>query len=223
MDNNVGGLKDFLDRKKDLIRVVTSVIFWGSLWGLVEATIGYILHLVRLQGYRGVTSFFLFPMACYYMNQVRRETAKREPIIYMAVLAACIKLLDFFIPGHDSIRIIYPAIAIILEGMAVYGAFVLAGKRGKEFGYPEALFASLSWRVVFTAIQFTTLPQTGLPTLQSVMKFILVDGPVNSLIIYLYVRFIKRREKAKKGIIRRINPIAAVVTLVLSILSKWVI
>ena len=55
------------------------------------------------------------------------------------------------------------------------------------------------------------------------MKFILVDGPVNSLIIYLYVRFIKRREKAKKGIIRRINPIAAVVTLVLSILSKWVI
>jgi hypothetical protein len=48
MDNNVGGLKDFLDRKKDLIRVVTSVIFWGSLWGLVEATIGYILQNTRL-------------------------------------------------------------------------------------------------------------------------------------------------------------------------------
>ena len=146
------GLEGLSGQKKDLIRVVTSVIF-GIPWGLVEATIGYILHLVRLQGYRGYQLLSLSHGLLLY-EPGSQGNSKREPIIYMAVLAACIKLLDFFIPGHDPIRIIYPAIAIILEGMAVYGAFVLAGKRGKEFGYPEALFASLSWRVVFTAIHY---------------------------------------------------------------------
>lgn len=162
-------------------------------------------------------------MACYYMNRVRKETAKREPIIYMAVLAACIKLLDFFIPGHDPIRIIYPAMAIVLEGMAVYGGFILAEKRDRGFGYLEALFVSLSWRMVFTAVQFMTLPQSQVPTLQSLMKFFLVDSPINSGLIYLYIRFIRSREKVEGEMITRINPIAAVVTLALSILSKWVI
>ena len=122
-----------------------------------------------------------------------------------------------FIPGHDPIEIIYPAIAIILEGMAVYGAFVLAGKRVR-IGCPEALFASLSWWAVFTAIHYN-LTQTGF---QLVGNEHTGRRPGKQFDNHLYVRFIMG-EKAKKGIIRRINPIAAVVTLVLSILSKWVI
>ena len=51
------GLEGLSGQKKDLIRVVTSVIF-GDPLGLVEATIGYILHLVRLR-VTAVTSFFL--------------------------------------------------------------------------------------------------------------------------------------------------------------------
>lgn len=218
-----GALKAFFEERRSFFKLASSVVFWGSLWGLVEATIGYLLHLVRLQGYRGVTSFFLFPMACYYMNRVRRETSKREPIIYMAVLAAAIKLLDFLIPGHDPIRVLFPAMAIVLEGLAVYGAFILAGYKDRGFGYISALFASLSWRIVFITVQFITLAPKDMPTSQAAVRFLIIDSLVNSILIYLYARLIGAKEEREDKLIKGINPLAAIVTLALSILSKWVI
>ncbi len=220
MGNNTFGVNESSDVRKKFIGMACTVIFWGSLWGLIEATIGYGLHLLNV---RGVTSFFLFPMACYYMDQVRKETSSQRAIIYMASLASGIKLIDFFIPGHDPIKIIYPAIAIILEGMAVFSVFILANKREKKIGYLEALLASSSWRIVFTSIQFATLPQAKYPSFQSVVRFILIDSLVNSLLIYLYIRLVKPREDVKKRAVRQISPIASAIVLLLSILSKWVI
>lgn len=220
MINERVNTKDSIDTRGNFLKIASAVVFWGSLWGLIEATIGYGLHLLHI---RGVTSFFLFPMACYYMDKVRKQASSQWAILYMALLAAGIKLLDFFIPGNDPIRIIFPSIAIVLEGMAVFGAFMFVEKKERKFGYLEALFVSSAWRIVFTLLQFATLPQAKVPSSQSVIKFIIVDSLVNSALIYLYTKLIKPREDAKKKVVRQINPIASVIVLVLTILSKWVI
>lgn len=220
MGNQIANTKDAVEERKDFLKIATAIVFWGSLWGLMEATIGYGLHLLNI---RGVTSFFLFPMACYYMDRVRKETESQWTVVYMALLAATIKLLDFFIPGHIPIKITFPAIAIVLEGLAVFGAFMVVERRERKFGYPEALFVSLAWRVVFTAIQFATLPASKVPAPKAVLKFIVVDSLVNSLLIYLYIKLLKPREDARERVIGRINPMVSAILLVLAILSKWVI
>ena len=42
------------------------ILFWGSMWGLTEATAGFFLHLwaVVLPGLPG---FLMFPIAFYFM------------------------------------------------------------------------------------------------------------------------------------------------------------
>ena len=96
------------------------VLFWGSLWGIWEATVGHIIHLTRVPGLPG---FIMFPSAFYFMSKAFIRSERYQSIFLTACVAAGLKLFDIFIPGQSIQAVINPAQAILLESLVVTGFY----------------------------------------------------------------------------------------------------
>jgi hypothetical protein len=99
-----------------------AVLFWGSLWGIWEATAGHVFHLIHVPGLPG---FVMFPVAFYFMSRAFVRSGRYDSIFLTALVAAGIKLFDFFIPGQNIQAVVNPARAILLESLAVAGFYSL--------------------------------------------------------------------------------------------------
>ncbi len=179
-------------------RNVSAIIFWGAIWGLIEATLGYVLHSFSLS----VGWFFWFPLAFYFMSRVYRQTNSTSSILLTSAIAAAIKLIDFLLPARID-RIINPAVSIILEGLVVFAAFKIIEHKQDffRFRYMEAIAVSMGWRVLYIvyillmpAFFFSVSP---LRAVNSFMKFFFFESIMNSLIIYAYIKIAERTNKRK--------------------------
>jgi len=106
------------------VSTLVSTLFWGSIWGIWEATAGYIIHLTHIPGLPG---FVMFPAAFYFMSRAFVRSGKQEVIFLTACVAAGFKLLDLFIPGQNIQGVVNPAQAILLESLAVAGFYSFIG------------------------------------------------------------------------------------------------
>jgi hypothetical protein len=123
-----------------------AMFFWGTLWGIWEATAGHAAHFIRVPGLPG---FIMFPAAFFFMSRVflrsqgtsqgggtespgkARSPFRRgqpESIVMAACIAASIKLLDVFIPAQNIQAVVNPAQAILLESLAVAGFYACLGR-----------------------------------------------------------------------------------------------
>ena len=91
-------------------------LFWGSLWGLVEATLGQVLHRIPIPGIAGAV---MFPIGVFFMVQAYRNSGKIPVIFLTALVAANIKLIDLLLPARSPLAAINPAIAILCESFVV--------------------------------------------------------------------------------------------------------
>jgi hypothetical protein len=113
------------ERKSDGTALARTVLFWGSLWGIWEATAGHLVHLVKLPGLPG---FIMFPAAFFFMSRTFARSGRAESIFLAACVAAGIKLFDLFIPGELVQAAVNPAQAILLEALAVTGFYAFLGR-----------------------------------------------------------------------------------------------
>ncbi|MCR5573890.1 MAG: hypothetical protein K6F78_03605 [Bacteroidaceae bacterium] len=92
-----------------------TVLFWGSIWGLIEATLGWGVHKLHIHG----TSLFFYSIGIFCMLSCSTRTGKGAyAIMGTAMVAAAIKLLDVFMP-MTFLGAINPAKFILLEGLFV--------------------------------------------------------------------------------------------------------
>lgn len=163
------------------------VLFWGSLWGLTEATLGHLLHLLKVPGLAG---FFMFPIGLYFMIRAFRTVGKTSAIPAVAAIAASLKLVDLFLPGTQLFQAINPALAILAESLALL--FIV-----KFLKHPVGLFrprnilsVTLGWRLIYGAFQIilaaVLLETTGFLQLgnAAILRFFLFDSLVNLLLIF---------------------------------------
>jgi hypothetical protein len=166
---------------KKLLRIV---LFYGGLWGITEATLGYLLHFLP----RGFSGMFMFPIGFYFMFNSYKMTGNQRTIIYTAFIAAAIKLTDLFVPLRTAMTAINPAISIILESLVVF-AFVKVYKENRH--YAGAAIISLSWMVILVlAQQFIFRPVEGLylMPLHRLAGFLVLSTVVSGLIIGTYLK-----------------------------------
>ncbi len=91
------------------------VLFWGSVWGIIEATLGWGVHKLHIHG----TSLFFYTIGIFCMLSAASRTGKGTyAVMGTAIVAAAIKLFDLFIPG-TFLGAINPAKFILLEGLFV--------------------------------------------------------------------------------------------------------
>jgi hypothetical protein len=102
----------------DILRVVIGILVFGSIWGLVEATLGGALHFVHfplfLKG--AITGGIGMSIMAAFVVMYRQP----KLAFCIAVIAAMFKPLSaviFFKPIFDP-SVVNPASAILLEGLA---------------------------------------------------------------------------------------------------------
>jgi hypothetical protein len=167
------------------------ILFWGSVWGLTEATLGYLIHLAALP-IPGLPGLLMFPVAFFFMKKAYDAGGKMWAVFYAAAVAAAIKLTDLFLPGLTPIFVVNPAVAIILEGLAVGLIMHYRSVPEKKLSYLEVLAMPLLWRAVFLCDQYI-ISQLGLPAglvtngPAVALKFLLWESLINSLLIYAFL------------------------------------
>jgi hypothetical protein len=92
----------------------STVIRWGLLWGVVEATLGHVLHAVPVPGLAGAV---MIPAALIFMSRAVQETQNPAAALGTSAVAAAAKLADLLLPGRGVLMALRPALAILAEGL----------------------------------------------------------------------------------------------------------
>jgi len=178
-------------------RLWTSVVFFGSLWGLAEATLGYVFHHAMVPGLAGL---FMFPIAFFFMRWAYQHTGRLAVILAMAPVAAGIKLFNLFLPTYSVFTTINPVLVILLEAVAVYTVFpALLRHEGWARRFPLALAATAAWKGVFLGVLLLASLQWTFHSILvnsplTVLRFAVLDSLVNAaLITLLLARVIQLR------------------------------
>lgn len=106
--------------------MLVAALFYGSVWGLGEATLGHLLHLVRVPGLPGLV---MFPFAVLVMGRALARSSSATVVFFAGAVAAGFKFLDLLLPGTDFLAVINPAQAILLEALAG-GVWASLAKKG---------------------------------------------------------------------------------------------
>lgn len=97
-----------------------AILFWASLWGIVEATFGWLLHCAHVPG----VGYILYPIALLCMTSAVSQTGRARSAVLVAFVAAAIKLFDLFLlGGRPFYYVTNPAAYIALEGCATAAFF----------------------------------------------------------------------------------------------------
>jgi hypothetical protein len=99
-----------------ILRVIVGILVFGSIWGLIEATLGGALHLIHFTYKGAITGGIGMSIMAVFVVMYRRP----KLAFLLAVIAALFKLLSAVIYGQPIFApfVVNPAFAILLEGLA---------------------------------------------------------------------------------------------------------
>ena len=100
---------------KNKTNLLFTILFWGSMWGLLEATLGWVLHRLHFPG----DSTLLYTFGIFCMLSCASRTGKGgKAVLGTAIVASAIKLSDLFMPMtfHGAIN---HAMYILEEGVII--------------------------------------------------------------------------------------------------------
>ncbi len=99
-----------------ILHVVIGILVFGSVWGLVEATLGGALHLIHFAYKGAITAGIGMSIMATFVVVYRRP----KLVFFIAAIAAMFKPLSALIYGQPVFApfVVNPASAILLEGLA---------------------------------------------------------------------------------------------------------
>ncbi|MGI6243285.1 MAG: hypothetical protein ACOYJK_07095 [Prevotella sp.] len=96
---------------KSKLSVILVILFWGSVWGIIEATLGWGFHKMHFHG----GSLLLYTFGIFCMLTAAQQTGKGAGAVMMtAVVAAIFKLINAVWPYPGTLN---PVGFILLEGL----------------------------------------------------------------------------------------------------------
>lgn len=190
-------------------------IFYGALWGIVEVTLGYLVHLVNIS-----STLILLPIAFFFMKQVYKSTGKISSILVISIISCCIKSLNIF-TGIRLDKVINPMISIILEGCCFAGyVFVVKKLKSKKLQKYSLIFImNTIWRIAF-CLYLACSPEfiykfSILTSTQKIVDFMITKNLETSIII---IGLFLLEDKIKLPAIKKVHPIIAMLSLFLCLI-----
>lgn len=168
----------------ELIQILIGILVFGSIWGLLEATLGGVMHLVNFPNTGAIMSGFGMAVMGIALALYRKPVM----LIGVGAIAASFKLLNVWIlliPANVP-HIINPIAAIILEAAAfsLVTSFLMNLMAKSNYAVVWAAFlagmlSALSFALV--AVYLTHIPINTRVGMDSVRDFLLVNGLVQSV------------------------------------------
>ena len=100
----------------DIVRVVIGILVFGSIWGLVEASLGGALHLVHFAYKGAITGGIAMAIMATFVVMYRRP----KLVFWLGVIAVLFKPLSavIYVQPIFGPSVVNPASAILLEALA---------------------------------------------------------------------------------------------------------
>ncbi|MDX1358274.1 MAG: hypothetical protein R3232_05545 [Clostridia bacterium] len=176
-----------MDKKKAL-KLAAQIVFFGALWGITEATLGFLLHFLPPT----IAGIVMFPIAVFILVKAYKATGSRTALIFIGFVAAGIKAVDFLVPGMMPFKIINPMISIVMESMIVAVAYPMIKRTGWKTKLAGGLVTSIGWRlgyVLYMGVQFliTGFVSKYISTAGEFINFVLLNGILSGLLAFLAV------------------------------------
>ena len=164
-------------------KLFVQILFFGSLWGLIEATLGYVLHWIPAT----ISGSILFPIAGLILYKAYQQTQSRWSLMYIGMVAASIKAVNFYLPQINVFKTINPMMSILLEAMLVVLVVNLLVDTRPQMKYIAFPIASLGWRALFIGWMYFLLQTTGnmapyLKSTAAAIDFVVLSGLLSGAI-----------------------------------------
>jgi hypothetical protein len=178
--------------KKNNSATFFAILFYGALWGALEATVGYLLHFVPTF----LAGTIMFPIAALILAKAYQTTQSKSSLLFVGAIAAAIKAVNFLFPVLNIWKTINPMIAIVLETLMVFAVISVIAHKKLPTTALGLLIASISWRLLYAAYQTVNGLFSGslAPYLQSVagmIEFVLLSGLLSAGIAIILSAFAK--------------------------------
>ncbi len=202
---------------KNKLDFLVKVFFFGSIWGIAEATLGYALHL--LPGF--LAGSIMFSIVMLILMKAYKNLGSKTGVFLVAVVAITIKASNLLLPFLPAMKTINPMMAMIFESLLVIAVIPLFDKKS-NFSKVTAFFvASIAWRLVFVGYQgvnylLTDYLASYLSSFELIVEFVLLNGIVSAIILTTMYFGIKNIEFIKKSDNLKIHPLLSFITLVLA-------
>ena len=177
---------ELMENKNKHLQIFLSVLLFGGLWGIVEATLGTLLHLIphgmRLIFWSSTT--VLLPIAYFLMGACYKKTGAIRSVLYMGAFAAIIKVISAAIFASKF----EPALYMMMEAACMSGALLIT--RPKEVisykGLGTFIIASTSYLGLSTFYRLASATEvTGEVILSNIEKYMFTYNCV--AILYAFI------------------------------------
>lgn len=158
--------------KNEHLKIASIALFFGAIWGILEATLGSVLHFEGIAKTFLSSSIIMLPIAYFLMGGAYKASGKIRAMLYAGLVAASIKMFAFFIPGIQPQYVINPAVSIVLESLMLV-VFVKVIKPENILSVKSiavVVLANIAFRMTFTLYQLATVVPFG------ATSFTFVDG-----------------------------------------------
>lgn len=210
--------------KKNTV-LLSEIVFFGSIWGILEASLGYVLHFLPVL----LSGTVMFAVASFLLTRAYQRTESRKVLFGVGVLTALIKAFDFFLPAHPVygyVKVINPMFCIVLESVVLAFVIPVLLKKNAAISWTVLPIASILWRAVF--IFYLIFQDTVFGTVSSQLssfasgsQFVLLQGLISggvSLVFYGINRFIDFKSPKIAYVKPLFSSLALVLAIVLTIL-----
>ena len=164
------------------------ILFYGSLWGLLEATIGHVLHFVPAT----IAGSIMFPIAGVILYKAYQKIESKSALFYIGAVAASIKSIDLLLPQQSVFKTINPMISIMLEALVVVIVVNLVVSKSPAKKAIALPIASIGWRSLFIlwmGFQYITTGNLApyIMTFEAGFGFVIISVLLSGAIATLFV------------------------------------
>ena len=158
-------------------KTISIIVFFGAIWGIVEASVGYVLHFLPTF----IAGTILFPFVSVILYKTYQKTNSSYAVLGVGVIAAFIKAVNFLLPVTNMFKIINPMISILLEALVVMVVIRSFVKSNWVIKTAVIAIASVTWRVLFLGYMGIQALTTGfvatqIGSLDAILSFSVVSG-----------------------------------------------
>lgn len=191
--------------------MINHIILYGSLWGIFEATFGFLLHLQPFN----IGWIFWSPVAFFLMHRAYIKTGKPCSILYVSLFAGLTKLINLPIsPRLD--KVINPAMSIILEGIAMFIAVLVFEKKYKLL---KPIIYNMGWRSLYilyiSLTPWLNKSSSLLSDSSEIFSHLITKNIITTIAIFLIIHF--ENKLPKKTFKPLLNKVALTLLFILNI------
>ena len=200
---------------------IPAIIFFGAIWGIIEATLGYLLHLLPISIY--ISGSVMFPVVAYILYKAYAVTKSKPDLLSIGLIAALIKAINFLMPFGSPFKIINPMLSIIMESLMVVLVISLLNKKDVFSKTSGFLLASFGWRLLYLGYMGVQFFMTGfisdyLVSFSAAFDYVVVYGLISTAFALAFVYLDQLAIKNFKfKSIKNINPLISVAALLVAI------